>query len=74
MTNDELRQAIEDARNHLNVLLAEQHRRAVGMPANMPVTIPMPAPFTHPITIYPTWAPRPAWEPPWTTTCDSSTQ
>ena len=85
MTNDELRQAIEDAnrlvrqvskdaRNyadlcaHLNVLLAEQQRRA-RMPT--PALAPTGPLWVQPVIVQPTWVPRDPWTPPFEITCST---
>lgn len=83
ITNDELRQAIEDANNLVRTtgpdspvyMDAVMHLRALLLEqqrraaAQAPTVVPTGPIWVHPVIVHPTWAPRPAWEPPYVVTC-----
>ena len=82
MTNDELRQAIEDATKMVRATAPDSpvhgdvvaHLRALLLEQQRrsmaaPVVVPAGPLWVQPVVVQPTWVPRPAWEPPWIVTC-----
>lgn len=82
MTNDELRQAIEDANRMLSALtkdsrnygdllahmnaLLAEQRRRAEAPS---VSAPVGPLWVQPVVVQPTWVPRAPWQPPYEITC-----
>lgn len=86
MTNDELRQAIEDANKlarttapdspvHNDVVkhlraLLAEQQRRAALPA-APVVAPTGPLLVQPVLVQPTWVPRAPWTPPYEITCST---
>jgi hypothetical protein len=87
MTNDELRQAIEDANKLVRTTAQDspvhddivKHLRALLLEQQRrslaaPVIAPTGPLWVQPVIVQPTWVPRQPWEPPYTITCAAGAQ
>lgn len=84
MTNDELRQAIEDANKLVRTTAPDspvhsdvvRHLRALLLEqqrrsATPPVVAPAGPLWVQPVVVQPTWVPRAPWTPPYEITCST---